>query len=122
MVFVLLLPLHMGGILSYGLGSCGLLVLSTTGEAFFPLLALRRRSVARERRPVRVLSFSLRPRLWLIELRAAKGGRGGEGILRESLVGLALLERARVVTVRGGECDWASSSSSSITISITPDP
>ena len=56
--------------LSYGLVSdaCGLLVppRSISGDVFLPRLALRRRSAARENRPVRPLSVSLRPRLWLI--------------------------------------------------------
>jgi hypothetical protein len=108
----LLVVLHMGGMLSYGLSSWGLRVLSTMGEALRPRLALRRRSAARDKRPVSVLSFSLRPRLWLIELRA-NCGCGGAGISRTSFVGLALAGAAGSVTF---------SSSSSITISMTPDP
>src|SRR6266536_1617049 len=65
-VFALMDAGHIGGTLSYGLGSCGLLVLSRRGDPFRPRLTLRRRSAARENRPVILVSFSLRPRLWLM--------------------------------------------------------
>ena len=91
-----------GGKLSYGLFSCGLLVLSKAGD--LPRLADRSRSAARENLPVRVLSFSLRPLLWLIVLLecCCWDGAGGGSLTGLGTSGL--------------------SSSSSITISITPEP
>lgn len=100
---MLRLGLHIPGTLSYGLGwgiSWGLLA------PFLPRLALRRRSAARANLPVKLLSFSLRPRLWLIvELRTA-ACRLCAGTSTTGLVA----------------ADLGFSSSSSITISITPLP
>ncbi len=104
------LGLHTPGTLSYGLGwvtSPGLFVLSSRGDdPFRPRLALRRRSAARVNLPARLLSVSLRPRLWLIEEVRAVAFRIWPGDAGASSIGLVAVPF----------------SSSSITISITPDP
>lgn len=94
------LGLHKGT-LSYG-ASLGEVVRSTRGEVARPRLALLNRSAARVNRPEKELSFSLLPRLWLIVEERWKPGVGRD---ETSMTGMSDL-----------------SSSSSITISITPEP